>query len=102
MIERKRPPTHPGAILHRHYLEPLRLTVTEVSKDLGVSRKTVSAIINERAPVTVDMALRLSRAFKTSPELWTNLQTNYDLWHVAHENHAWEKVKSLRMELVTA
>lgn len=102
MINRKRPPTHPGAILYRHYLEPLGLTVTEVAEDIGVSRKTVSAIINERQPVTVDMALRLSRAFKTTPELWTNLQTHFDLWHVAHENHAWEKVKAFPLKLVTA
>ncbi len=100
MIKRKRPPTHPGGIMKRHYLEPLGLTVTEVADRLGVSRKTVSAIVNERAPVSVDMALRLAKAFDTSPELWVNLQQNYDLWHAAHETHAWEKIRTFN--LVTA
>jgi len=64
---RKRQPTHPGAILKRHYFEPLALTITEVADDIGVSRKTLSKIINERGSITPDMALRLSKAFNTSP-----------------------------------
>ena len=56
---RTRSPTHPGGILKRHYLEPLRLTVSELAKSLGVSRKTLSMIVNERGSITPDMALRL-------------------------------------------
>ena len=56
MIPRKRPPTHPGGILKRHYLEPLSLAVSQAAKALGVSRKTVSKIVNERGSVTPDMA----------------------------------------------
>ena len=77
---RKRQPTHPGGILKRHYLEPLSLTITEVADDLGISRKTLSKIINKRGVITPDMALILSKAFNTSAELWLNLQINYDLW----------------------
>lgn len=85
----KRPPTHPGGILKRHYLEPLSLNVAQVAKALGVSRKTLSKIVNERGAVTPDMALRLSKAFKTTPELWLNLQQNYDLWHAYHGSRSW-------------
>jgi addiction module HigA family antidote len=80
MGTKKRRPTHPGGILKRHYIEPLSLTVSQIAKDLGISRKTVSRIVNERGPITPDMALRLSKAFDTTPELWLNLQTKYDLW----------------------
>ena len=69
---RKRPPTHPGAILKQQYMAPLGLTVTELSQRIAVSRKTVSKLVNERAAVSVELALRLSKAFNTSPEMWLN------------------------------
>ncbi len=93
---RKRPPSHPGGILKRLYMEPLSITVTELAAVLGVSRKTTSKVINERGSVTPDMALRLSRAFKTSPNLWLNLQKNYDIWHAANDSSAWKNVKPLQ------
>ena len=74
----KRLPTHPGGILKRQYLEPMELNVAQVADALKVSRKTLSKIVNERGAVTPDMALRLSRAFSTTPELWLNLQQTYD------------------------
>lgn len=95
MISRKRPPTHPGGILKRHHLEPLALTISRAAAALGVSRKTVSKIVNERGDVTPDMALRLGRAFGTTPELWMNLQNNYDLWHASHDSKAWQTVRTL-------
>ena len=95
MERRKRAPNHPGAILSRQYLEPLELTVSELARILGVSRKTVSKIINERGSITADMALRLSRAFKTTPQLWLNLQQNYQLWHAAQDSDRWKKVKAI-------
>ena len=90
MRERKRQPTHPGGILKRQYLEPLQLSVAQVAGALKVSRKTFSKIVNERGAVTPDMALRLSRAFETTPELWLNLQQTYDLWHAYHESKGWK------------
>jgi len=95
MRARKRPPTHPGGILRRHYMEPLSLTVSELAEILGVSRKTLSKIVNERGSVTPDMALRLSKAFKTTPELWLTLQQNYDLWHVSQETNGWKMVEAI-------
>ena len=95
MRNRKRPPTHPGGILKRHYMEPLALTVSDLSEILKVSRKTLSKIINERGSVTPEMALRLSKAFNTTPELWLNLQQNYDLWHASHESSDWKDIKAV-------
>ena len=92
MRNRKRPPTHPGGILKRHYMEPLALTVSDLSEILKVSRKTLSKIINERGSITPEMALRLSKAFNTTPELWLNLQQSYDLWHVSHESNDWKDI----------
>jgi addiction module HigA family antidote len=55
----------------------------------------MSKILNERAAVTTDVALRLSRAFDTTPELWLNLQRNFDLWHTANETTDWQEVKPI-------
>lgn len=90
-----RQPAHPGGILKRHYMEPLTLTVSELAKALGVSRKTLSKIVNERGSITPEMALRLSRAFDTTPALWLNLQQNYDLWWASHESRDWKLVEAL-------
>jgi len=95
MRTRKRPPTHPGGILKRHYMEPLSLTVSEFAEILGVSRKTLSKILNERGSITPDMALRLSKAFKTTPELWLTLQQNYDLWQASHKSADWKMVEAI-------
>ena len=78
----KRAPVHPGRMLLNDYIEPPDNTVTSVAEMLGVSRKAVSAIVNERKSITPDMALRLSRAFSTTPEVWLNMQKKYDLWGV--------------------
>jgi addiction module HigA family antidote len=99
MIPKRRPPTHPGGILKRHYLEPLALSVSRAATALGVSRKTVSKIINERGDITPDMALRLAKAFRTTPELWLNLQRNYDLWHASHDSHAWQRARAIMTHL---
>jgi addiction module HigA family antidote len=81
-----RRPTHPGGILKRHYIEPLSLKISEIAKDLGVSRKTISKIVNEKGAITPDIALRLSKTFNTSPELWLNMQAKYDLWVAEQES----------------
>ena len=60
-----------------------------------MSRKTISKLLNERGSVTPEMALRLSRAFKTTPQLWLNLQQNYDLWHVERTAKGLKKVRTL-------
>ncbi len=90
-------PAHPGELI-RETLDGLReakgkkLTIEEVAKGLGTTRKTLSAIINGKQSVTPDMALRLSKAFNTSPEFWLHAQENYDLAR-ARKNINIQKVK---------
>jgi addiction module HigA family antidote len=74
-------PPHPGEALRRLCLEPLNLTVTDAARSLGVSRKALSGILNGRAGISPEMAVRLSIAFNTSAESWLNQQLQYDLWH---------------------
>ena len=74
-------PPHPGEVLQELCLKPLNLTVTEAARALGVSRKTLSSILNGRASISPEMAVRLSIAFQTSAESWLNQQLQYDLWH---------------------
>ena len=89
-------PPHPGEIIKELCLEPLGLSVTEAAKGLGVSRKTLSSILNGRAGISPEMAIRLSIAFDTTAESWLNQQVQYDLW-VAER-----KRKSLRVEKLSA
>ncbi len=76
-------PSHPGKIL-AYYLADR--SVTEVAEHLGVTRPALSRVLNGKAGVSADMALRLSEAFKTAPEFWLRLQAQYDLW-VASQKH---------------
>ena len=87
-------PPHPGEIIRDLCLEPLGLSVTGAAQALGVSRKTLSSILNGRAGISPEMALRLSKAFNTSPESWLNQQVQYDLWH-AKKTSKGIKVKKL-------
>jgi addiction module HigA family antidote len=73
-------PSHPGEILAAECLQPLGLTVTAAAQALGVSRKTLSAILNQRAGITAPMAMRLAKAFGSTPEFWLQLQMRRDLW----------------------
>ncbi|CAN2039722.1 antitoxin HigA-1 [Candidatus Magnetomoraceae bacterium gMMP-15] len=97
MKKMKRKPTHPGIIIKEDYLKPLSVTIKDMAEILGISRKTLSNIINEKSSVTPDIALRLSRAFDTTPNLWLNLQKNYDLWQAEKASTNWqdEKEKNL-------
>ena len=72
-------PPHPGEVLKELCLEPLGLTVTDAAKALGVSRKTLSMVVNGRAGISPEMAIRLSIAFDTSAESWLNQQIQFDL-----------------------
>ena len=72
-------PPHPGETIRKDCIEPLDLTVTEAAEGLGVSRKHLSALVNGRAGISPEMAIRLSRAFGGSPESWLTQQMQYDL-----------------------
>lgn len=87
-------PPHPGEVLKELCIEPLGLSITDAAEGLGVSRKTLSAILNGRSGISPVMAIRLSLAFDTSAESWLNQQVQYDLW-VARQNKRRFKVRRL-------
>ncbi len=74
-------PPHPGEVLWELDMEPIGLTVTAVAERMCVDRKTLSRIINGHASITAEMAIRIGKVFNTTPDLWLNMQRNYDLWH---------------------
>ena len=100
MIEMTRKPTHPGKIIKEDYLLPLSISIKDMAENLGVSRKTLSKIVNEKGSITPEMALRLSRAFDTTPNLWMNLQNNYDLWSTKNSSTTWQLVKPIPANLL--
>jgi len=74
-------PAHPGAVL-KDVLEGVPMTVGEFAAHLGVSRNTLSRILNERASVTPEMSIRLAQAFgQTQADIWFKIQNQYDFWH---------------------
>jgi antitoxin HigA-1 len=84
-------PPHPGEVIKRQCLEPLGLTVTEAAEGLGVSRNTMSMLINGRLGISPEMAIRLSKGFGGSPESWLRQQMDYDLWQ------AQQKAKAIKV-----
>ncbi|MDA1370831.1 MAG: HigA family addiction module antitoxin [Proteobacteria bacterium] len=87
-------PPHPGEILRELCLDPMGISVTDAAEALGVSRKTLSSILNGRAGISPEMAIRLSIAFDTSPESWLNQQQQFDLWQAMNSGEI-IKVKRL-------
>lgn len=94
-MPRMRNPPHPGEVIKELCLDPLKLTVTAAAEGLGVSRRTLSTLLNGRAGISPDMAIRLSKAFGRSPESWLQLQLQYDLWQAEQRSGA-IKVKHFR------
>ena len=80
-MHRRRKPTHPGEVLREDVIKPLGLTVTEAAKRLGVTRKTLSELINCKSSMSPEMAVRIGKATKTSPDSWLHMQAQLDLWH---------------------
>lgn len=79
---RQHNPPHPGEVLKALFMEPLDLTATDLAGALGVSRKTVSKIVNGNGAVTPEMALRLELALGASAQSWLGHQAAFDLWQV--------------------
>jgi antitoxin HigA-1 len=85
-MNNRRRPTHPGEVLREDVIKPLGLTVTEAAKRLSVTRKTLSALINCKASMSPQMAVRIGKATKTSPESWLFMQAKVDLWLAEQES----------------
>lgn len=79
MIPTSRLPTHPGEVLREEFIRPLEIQQILLADRLGISLQRLNEIVNERRGVTADTAWRLAQAFRTTPQFWMNLQTNYDL-----------------------
>lgn len=85
-------PPHVGEILRELYLEPLEISVTEAAENLGVTRQALSRLVNEKSGISAEMAIRLSKAFDTTPDYWMNLEKEYELWL------AIQKVKKIKVK----
>lgn len=81
MLPKYRPPTHPGEILLKEFLEPLDLTQTELARHLGWPYARLNEIIKGKRGITAASALDLGEALQAGPEFWLNLQRNWELWH---------------------
>ena len=89
-------PCHPGELLREQCLKPLSLTVTATAKALGVSRQVLSDIVNRRAGISPDMAIRIAKAFDSDAAFWVRLQASYDLAQARkHERTIGRQVKAL-------
>jgi addiction module HigA family antidote len=80
MLKKNLAPSHPGEILREMFINELNLTITEVAEGIGIARANLSAIVNERAGISPELAIKLSEAFGNSAQFWINLQKNYELW----------------------
>lgn len=83
----KHNPPHPGKVVLDQCLKPLGLSITRAAQGLGVTRYTLSRLVNGKAAISPDMALRLSLAFGSKPEMWLRLQSTYDLAQIEHQRH---------------
>ena len=92
----KRRTTHPGAILREDVLPALRMTQKEFADSIGVSRLSVSEILNEKRMVTPDMAMRLGKALGNGPEIWLRMQQTLDLWELAQQDK-YRSIKALEV-----
>ena len=80
-------PPHPGRIVRQECIEPLGLTITEAAARLGVKRQTLNNLVNEKAGISPEMSIRLSKAFGSRPEVWLGLQMQYDLAQAEKSSH---------------
>ncbi len=82
----KRKPTHPGAVFKYDVLEPLNLTITEASLKLGISRKALSSLVNEKVSLSSEMAKRIAKATNTTIESWIGMQSKLDIWNAENDD----------------
>jgi len=91
----KRKPAHPGEVLSEDVIKPLGLTVTDAAIRLGVARKTLSTLLNGKASLSPDMAVRIARATNTSPESWLYMQAKLDIWIAARKLPKVQELKAI-------
>lgn len=96
MLMTKRKPASVGEILTQEFLEPLELTQGELAAAMGVARKHVNELCNDKRAITADTALILARVFDTSPDFWLNLQRRVDLWEALNTPKRKERIQRAR------
>lgn len=89
-------PPHPGEIVLEECVHPLELTITQAAKALGVSRKSLSELVNEKAGISASMAIRLEKVFGSTAETWLRMQAAYDLWQAQKNMRRWKPKKTYR------
>ena len=94
MIERK--PFSPGEILQEEFLEPYGLSQGALAQAIGVHRRRINEIINNRRAITPDTALRLGKFFRMTPEYWLNIQMKIDLWEAEHDKNFVKVINSIK------
>jgi addiction module HigA family antidote len=87
-LPKNRPPVHPGEILLEEFMNPHGMCQSEMARRIGLSHKHINEVVNCKKPISPDMALRLSRLFGTSLELWLNGQMAWDVWHAMRGKNA--------------
>jgi len=93
--ERKRPPSHPGVLLREDILPELGLSTTEAAKALGVSRQYMNKILNGEARLSLQMCLKIGKFAGNGAELWVNMQSAYELWHLKQDKDIQKALKSI-------
>jgi addiction module HigA family antidote len=93
--DRHRAPTHPGALLREDVLPALRMSQQEFARRLGVSRVTVNTLLNERCDLSVDLAARIAKLLRHTPQSWIRMQEALDLWRIAKDPSRLADVKPL-------
>jgi antitoxin HigA-1 len=98
MNKRHRRPTHPGELLREEILPAANISQAELANQMGVSRRTVNEVCQERRGVSADIAHRLARVLNTTPELWINMQSAVDVWDALDANGKdYQKLKPLKV-----
>ena len=98
----KRKPFTPGEILREEFMEPYKITQTELAKLTKLTRRRINEIINGKRSITPDTALRLAKLFKVSPDYWLNLQLKVDLWDELHKKGEKDIIFSIKPIKTTA
>ncbi len=99
MIKLKRRPSHPGKILKEEFLDEMSISQTDLASALGTTFRTVNEIINEKRNISTEMAIKLSKYFGTSVELWLNLKNQYDIYKIYNKRKsAIDKVHALKRD----
>ena len=88
--------THPGRILRNGYIKPLDLKISHLASSLNIHRSTLSSFVNEKRDCTLNLAFRLSKHFKTTPNFWMNLQMSYDIWCAGKNKELKSELKNVK------